>query len=58
MLSAIRTAGASQDYALAKLRMAARRLKQEARTLAAADPKSAAFAGQIQQQAEQMLVKK
>jgi len=57
-LAAIRTAGATQDYAMAKMRMAARRLKQEARTIAAADPKSAAFVGQIQQQAEAMLVKK
>jgi hypothetical protein len=56
-IAAIRSAGAAQDYALAKLRMAARRLKQEARTLAAVDPKVAAFAGEIQQQAEQMLVK-
>lgn len=57
-LANIRTAGATQDYALAKLRMAARRLKQESRTLAANDPKAAAFAGQIQQQVEQMLVQK
>ena len=55
---AIRAAGAAEDYALAKLRMAARRLKQESRTLAASDAKAAAFAGEIQQQAEQMLVKK
>jgi hypothetical protein len=57
-ITAIRAAGAAQDYALAKLRMAARRLKQEARTLAAADPKTAGFAGEIQQQAGQMLVRK
>ena len=57
-ITAIRVAGATQDYALAKLRMAARRLKQECRTLAARDPKAAAFAGQIQQQAEQMLAAK
>lgn len=57
-IAAIRSDGAAQDYALAKLRMAARRLKQESRTLAAADPKATAFAGEIQQQAEQMLVKK
>jgi hypothetical protein len=57
-LAAMRSAGAGQDYALAKLRMAARRLKQESRTLAVTDPKAAAFAAQIQQQAEQMLVQK
>jgi hypothetical protein len=57
-LAAIRTAGAAQDYALAKLRMAARRLKQEARTLAAADPKSGALATKIQKLAEEMLVRK
>lgn len=57
-LSAIRTAGAGQDYALAKLRMAARRLKQEARTLAVVDPKAKDLAGQVEQQAEIMLVKK
>jgi hypothetical protein len=38
--------------------MAARRLKQESRTLAAGNPQAAAFAAQIQQQAEQMLLKK
>jgi hypothetical protein len=57
-LSAIRSAGAAQDDALAKLRMAARRLKQESRMLAASDPQAAVFAGQIRQQAEQMLAKK
>ena len=57
-LAAIRSAGAAQDNALAKLRMAARRLKQESRTLAVDDPSAAAFAAQIQQQAEQMLVQK
>ena len=57
-LAAIRTAGAGQDYALARLRMAARRLKQECRTLAATDPTSAAFAAQVRQQAERMLVQK
>jgi len=57
-ITAIRSAGAAQDYALAKLRMASRRLKQECRTLALSDPKSSEFAGEIQQQAEQMLVKK
>ncbi|MFI5377955.1 MAG: hypothetical protein ACHRHE_01500 [Tepidisphaerales bacterium] len=57
-LSGIRAAGAAQDYALGRLRMAARRLKQEARTLAAIDAKAAGFAAKIQQQAEQMLVKK
>ncbi len=57
-LSGIRAFGAGQDSALAHLRMAARRLKQEARTLAAIDPKAAEFAARIQQQAEQMLVKK
>ena len=57
-LAGIRAAGAAQDYALGRLRMSARRLKQEARTLAATNPKSAVFAAQIQQQAEQMLVKK
>jgi hypothetical protein len=57
-LSAIRSAGAAQDDALAKLRMAARRLKQESRMLAASDPQAAAFAGQIRQQADQMLTKK
>jgi hypothetical protein len=58
MLAGIRTAGATQDYAMAKMRMAARRLKQEARTVAVSDPRAAGFAGQIQQQAEGMLVKK
>lgn len=57
-LAAIRTAGAAQDYTLAKLRMAARRLKQEARTLGAIDPKAVPFTAQVQQQAEQMLVRK
>ncbi len=57
-LAAIRAAGAAQDYTLARLRMAARRLKQEARTLAGADPKAAGLASRIQQQAERMLVQK
>ena len=57
-ITALRSVGAAQDYVLAKFRMAARRLKQESRTLAVADPKAAAFAGEIQKQAEQMLVKK
>jgi hypothetical protein len=58
VLAAIRTAGARQDYALAKLRMAARRLKQEARTLGAADAKMKDLAQQVEQQAEMVLVKK
>jgi hypothetical protein len=58
LLAAIRTAGARQDYGLAKLRMAARRLKQAARTLAVSDPAAAGFAGSIEQQAEKMLVTK
>jgi hypothetical protein len=57
-ISGIRAAGAARDYALARFRMAARRLKQESRTLAAGNPQAAAFAAQIQQQAEQMLLKK
>ena len=58
LISGIRAAGAARDYALARSRMAARRLKQESRTLAAGNPQAAAFAAQIQQQAEQMLLKK
>jgi len=38
--------------------MAARRLKQEARTLGATDPKMKDLAGRVEQQAEMILVKK
>ncbi|MGA2496836.1 MAG: hypothetical protein ABSH20_03800 [Tepidisphaeraceae bacterium] len=57
-LAGIRAAGSAQDYALGRLRMSARRLKQAARIVATTEPKAAEFAARIQQQAEQMLVKK
>jgi hypothetical protein len=57
-IAGIREAGAGQDYALAKLRMASRRLKLECRALSATDSKAAALAGEIELQVEQMLIKK
>ncbi|MBI3878455.1 MAG: hypothetical protein HY301_00105 [Verrucomicrobia bacterium] len=51
----LRTLGAVQDGALAKCRMAVRRLKQQARTVAANQPPDAGLAQQVQQMAEQQL---
>jgi hypothetical protein len=56
-LAGIRAGGAAQDDALARYRMAARRLKQECRALAA-DAGSATLAKQLLQQIEQRLAKK
>ena len=57
-LIAIRAAGANQDYTLARLRMAVRRLKQECRTMAAEGQGTAQLAARVQQQADQLLTKK
>ncbi|MBM3333611.1 hypothetical protein FJY63_03020, partial [Candidatus Sumerlaeota bacterium] len=51
----LRVIGAVQDRALAKCRMAVRRLKAESRTVAATQPQNAELARQVRQLAEQML---
>jgi hypothetical protein len=54
----LRTIGAIQDGALARCRMAVRRLKQEGRTIAVNQPQDAGLAQEVQLMAEQMLQKK
>jgi len=54
----LRSIGAVQDKALAKCRMAVRRLKQEGRTIAVNQPADAGLAQDVQLMAEQMLQKK
>jgi hypothetical protein len=54
----LRSIGAVQDGALAKCRMAVRRLRQEGRTIAIVQPQDAELAQQIQRLAEQMLQKR
>jgi len=51
----LRAIGATQDKALAKCRMAVRRLKQEGRTMAIVQPQDAGLAQDVQFMAEQML---
>ena len=54
----LRSIGAIQDSALAKCRMAVRRLKQEGRTIAVNQPQEAELAQEVQRLAEQVLQKK
>jgi hypothetical protein len=51
----LRVIGAVQDRALAKCRMAVRRLKQDSRTMAVNQPQEAALAQEVQRLAEKML---
>jgi hypothetical protein len=51
----LRAIGATQDKALAKCRMAVRRLKQEGRTMAIVQPQDVGLAQDVQRLAEQML---
>jgi hypothetical protein len=54
----LRSIGSVQDRALARCRMAVRRLRQDARTLAAGQPSAAAVAQEVQRLAEQRLQSK
>jgi len=54
----LRSVGAIQDGALARCRMAVRRLKQEGRTIAVVRSQDAELAQQVQRLAEQVLQKK